>query len=116
MNRYYFTLTKGKRPHHKCDNDIGVYGIYIDDELVYIGGTGRGFLSRYSTHKSNIKTKNRILYNKMHKALKENKDVYLKPLVICSDKNELSLLEQKYIEKYQPIYNLQGTTMKYRGI
>lgn len=116
MNKYYFSLNSRKRPHYDCDNKIGIYGIFIENQLVYIGKTKNSFLTRYSTHKSNIKIKKRKLYNKMYEALKANKEVYLLPLRFCSQEDNINQIEKNYIEKYKPILNQEGVTFKYRGI
>lgn len=114
MIKYNFYLNKRKRPHHKTDNLIGLYGIYIDDELVYIGKTSNSFLSRYSVHKSNLKIKKRKMYSIMYQALEDGKEVYLSPLIICDNVIKLNELEKSYIEKYQPRLNIEGIAFKYR--
>lgn len=48
-------------------NHYGVYGIYFNKKLVYIGKTSRNFYQRFSEHKGNMKYQGGKLYEEMRK-------------------------------------------------
>lgn len=43
----------------------GIYGIWFDNELVYIGKTRTSFQKRFSSHKSGMKYQGDYLYQQM---------------------------------------------------
>lgn len=100
----------------------GIYGIYKDDKLVYIGYTSRDFQDRFKEHRNIIygkeeAPKNMKLYSIIHKG--ENlcmKELICKNDVKCEDLTErdLKAMELALITLYQPEGNLQGVTMNYK--
>lgn len=67
----------------------GIYGIYIDDELVYIGMTLRNFEQRFNEHKSrmnNPKYKGQpLLYDTLRRAKVTGHHISARPLIDLSD-------------------------------
>ncbi len=124
MNTGY-ALVKQKReeimeeiPQHirnKFFGKAGVYGIYIEGQLVYVGET-INLLRRWIDHKFNT------LYNFKQPAYQEEKykvlrEAYAAGLVIScnvlefceNDKKILRAREAAYIKKYNPILNIINT-------
>ena len=57
----------------------GVYGIYINDELLYIGSTMRNFKTRFEEHINNINSRNNSLY--VYSLIKDNDEIKFKVLI-----------------------------------
>lgn len=100
-------------------NMAGIYGIYIDDELVYVGSTAN-FFKRAEYHQECIT--NRIItkkYTEFRKALAAGKKVVMRPLLdlyecslsykTCITRNELECMELAYITAMRPRLNTAGT-------
>lgn len=92
-------------------NTAGVYAIYIEDELVYVGESS-SLLNRWIAHKLNT------LYDFGQKDYKEDKykifreaynlglKVHCQPLEICeNDKYILRNKENEWIQKLNPLLN-----------
>lgn len=98
----------------------GVYGIYQDKELIYIGMTMREFEIRWREHLENIKLKRNELY--FEKYMDINKEIEFEKMVdICqiqTDKiitrEDVKSMELALIQVFQPKGNLEGRTMPYR--
>lgn len=97
----------------------GVYGIYIEDNLVYIGSTYNSFKNRFIEHKKNIKGESaQYIHKQIKKALNNNEKVEFKPMVIIEDlemlhkrtinEKELKCMELALITAIQPKYNIAG--------
>ena len=101
------------------ENKRGVYGIFIDNKLVYIGSTYISFKKRFLAHKNSI-NEDELLYRELKKAIKENKKVRFLPLVIIEEldmknkrtinEKELRCMELALITTFQPCYNILGVT------
>lgn len=108
------------------DDKTGIYGIYIDNQLIYIGKTITSFKIRFKQHFNNIQDeynhKERV-YDIIRKAKKENKKIELKPILILEDlklknKNtinnkELQCMEMALIATLKPIGNIEGVYAPY---
>ena len=62
----------------------GVYGIYFNKKLVYIGKTSRYFYQRFSEHKSYMKYQGGKLYEEMRKFKDKNVNNKINYLLIVS--------------------------------
>lgn len=99
----------------------GVYGIYQNNELIYIGMTMRNFEDRWSEHLKNIKEKNKKLY--FEQFIDIEKDIQFKRLIdICQLKTnkeitrrDIESMELALISLYKPIGNLaDGKRYEYK--
>lgn len=93
----------------------GIYGIYINDELVYIGKTENDFSKRFSNYKSEMKKKpNRKIIQMLVDAEKGEKKIEFRQIIssknLLMDNKELAHLEKELIELYQPIGNELGVS------
>lgn len=102
----------------------GVYGIYIEDNLVYIGSTCNSFKNRFIAHKQGIKGEpTQYIHKQIKKALNNNEKVEFKPIVIIEDlemlhkrtinEKELKCMELALITAIQPKYNIAGRTQPF---
>jgi hypothetical protein len=115
-----------KKQQKKANADRGIYGIYCDDQLVYIGKTDVDFKTRFSHHKDCIINKKPEQY--LHRYLimmKENHPdvkITLKPLVNIKDLNtdgkignrEIEAMELALITIHQPCCNIEGIKKPYK--
>ena len=109
--KYGVSMKKLLEPY----NIMGIYGIYIDKELIYIGQS-KNIGERWETHKHYIlkNEKKRKKYNNdylpiyvaLRKAYSEKKNIYFGILKVVYDKNSLLYEENKYINKFKPCYNI----------
>ena len=99
----------------------GIYGIYIDEELVYIGKTTTSFKTRFNSHKSNLFTSDTYLYRTLRVAKSLGATIELVPLIVVENlkidkplKNrDINMMELALIELYQPKCNIQGRLSLY---
>ncbi len=83
-----------------------VYGLFSEGEVFYIGKTTDDRLAlRLSEHKSHalkpkVKDKNRKIYNKICKLIREQKDITIRPLFITDNENEQNAKEIELIALY----------------
>ena len=104
------------------NNQSGVYGIYIDNELVYIGETCRSFKERFSQHKYNLETSDLYLYRLLRKAKEEGKKITLQPLIIREElfvkgeikDRDIKAMELGLINLYKPKCNIEGKLKLYQ--
>ena len=101
----------------------GIDGIYVNDELVYIGKTLNSFAKRFDNH--NYYMRHSDKGSKMYKDLSLLKaagnHIYMKPLVILEElkinrpltDSELKAIELSFIYAFRPKYNEEGLTRKY---
>ena len=106
-------------------NEQGVYGIYIDSQLIYIGKTNTSFATRFKQHASNCKYeyKDNGLYRLINGAKQQGRTVEMKPLIILNDLNinknikitdrDLCFMELALIDLYKPIGNVKGRIKPY---
>ena len=89
------------------ENGIGVYGIYLEGNLVYVGKSSN-LRQRFIQHESHIKTQKSSskMYKQLHWFYLHNYNIEIKVLEKCSIKPKiLDDLETKYIQSLKPIYN-----------
>ena len=89
------------------ENGIGVYGIYLENNLVYIGKSSN-LRQRFIQHESCIKTKKASskMYEQLHWFYSRNYNIEIKILEkCCINPKVLDDLETKYIHSLKPIYN-----------
>lgn len=84
-----------------------IYGIYLKDNLVYIGQTRSRFSLRISKYKSDAKLKRNTSMLIIRSIIKHGFDKFeFRILDTTNDLNKLNELEIFYIEKHKPRYNL----------
>lgn len=101
----------------ELDNRYGIYGIYIEDSLVYIGKTEVSFRQRFNQYKTEMKNPQRKIAFELNKAKMLNKKIELKPLITNIDfdlnKKEIEKIEYSLIKVLQPVYNVEGVILEY---
>lgn len=102
----------------------GIYGIYCDGELVYIGMTEQSFMKRYESYLEDLKdiTKYRPVISFIRQN-RETHNIEFKPLVNVMElklvnKNEvktrdIQMMELTLISLYKPVLNIQGVITNY---
>lgn len=117
---------KEKKQQKKDNADRGIYGIYCDDKLIYIGKTDVDFKTRFNHHKECVNNKKPVQY--LHKyliAMKEkhpDMQISLQPLINIKDLNtegkignrEIESMELALITLYKPICNIEGIKQPYK--
>lgn len=115
--KYLETKQKKKENVISC----GIYGIYQNNELIYIGMTMRNFEDRWNEHLKNIREKNNELYFEQFMDIKKN--IRFEKLIdICKLKTnkeitrrDVESMELALINVYQPKGNLaNGTKYEYK--
>ena len=101
----------------------GIYGIYVDDKLVYIGQTMDNFKARFQGHKTNLKNSDKYLYRYLRVAKEGGAEIALRPLIMIETLNispgisirerDLKMMELALIDLYKPVCNLQGRVQPY---
>ena len=101
----------------------GIYGIYVNYELVYIDKTMKGFGERFNNHKYYIKhpDKGGPMYKDLSLLKEAGNHIYMKPLVIIEElktnrrltDSEVKAIELSFIYTFKPKYNEEGLTRKY---
>ena len=104
----------------KMEHAYGIYGIWIENELVYIGKTKCTFYKRFQQHSSAVRCQGGTLYDGMRKAKKEGKKVEARP-ILSFEKNiedfsdrDLSCMEYALIRVFQPKFNREGIIKGFR--
>lgn len=98
----------------------GIYGIYENDELVYIGMTMRNFQTRWNEHLENIKeqTYELPLYHLINPDNKITFKILLNKKYMFSNseitRRDLEAMEFALIQEHQPKYNFAGRNQPYR--
>ena len=110
-------------------NCTGIYGIYIENELVYIGKTTQSFQKRFNQHKRLIdfpedSETQYDMYYELALARAQGKNVQLRPIIIAEyipyeslynlTNRDLESMEFALIWCYQPRYNKCGRKKPYR--
>lgn len=101
----------------------GVYGIFENEELIYVGETIQSFLDRFRAHAKCVKenSSSNKMYNYICKNFEENK-FYMRPLVEIDSRikldNNLSLrdiqaIEFGFITCFRPKFNIMGISKNY---
>lgn len=114
-----------KRQHEEYG--YGIYGIYIENELVYIGKTIVNFNERFNQHKlaMNDISNNLPIYKELRMAKQMNKNIYLRPLIDLSElkvehhnyefsNKEIECMEMALIIILKPKCNVEGVYKLYR--
>ena len=121
-----------------CDvyNDKGIYGIYSNDELLYIGKTNRSFKDRYLEHMKKLSSYicgNDIggqytLYERLYQEKRKGNNVHLEPIIRVSKLNiqddshrcrsyisnrDIECMELALIMTLKPVLNVEGRTKPY---
>lgn len=110
-------LTKKKdNPLFKKYNVSGIYGIYICDELIYVGSSIH-CMERFLQHKYKtlLKEEDRCkwhkdyipLYQELRMAYKNNKDIYFEVLCIETNKKTLRKVEREFLKRIKPKCNVK---------
>lgn len=119
---------KGKNDNkdEKLANKCGIYGIYIDDKLIYIGKTNKSFKERFQQHKYNMNDTTNLtyLYRLLRSAKQLNKNICLKPIIIVENlkikdnikitERDVKMMELALITIYQPEANIEGRLIPYQ--
>lgn len=96
----------------------GIYGIYIDNELVYIGKTIRNFEERWKEHEACVKDKQIANSNQpyLYEAMRNNKYEFRKLIEFTKEIMydwDLQCMEFALIETHKPKYNYVGVKVPY---
>lgn len=108
--------------------DKGIYGIYVDDELIYVGLTYTCFSKRFQYHSEKLNSKyitsQKALYEYMRQALSEGKKVQMRPIIalqdltmsdhVCLTLHDLEVMEMTTIALYRPKLNVVGLVTNYK--
>ena len=98
----------------------GVYGVYINDELFYIGSTNRSFSVRWAEHETNIALhKNELFW---YSRLFPTDKITFKPLIDITQlkverkltSDEIKAMELALIDYFKPKGNLAGRTVPFK--
>lgn len=92
----------------KYDKKVGVYALYCDDNLVYVGKS-TNLLNRWIAHKCHVmcdesKEYNRPMYQELRRAMNLGHAITANLLEYC-DIDNLETKEDEYIAKYLPALN-----------
>lgn len=109
----------------KNTNEIGIYGIFVDDKIVYIGKTTTSFKKRYQQHLTHVKNNDPTFkYEMLRKYKEEGCHIYLRPLITVEqlsvltnrviDKEVLGWIELSFIIYFKPELNDDGIYHKYK--
>lgn len=107
----------------------GIYGIYVEDELVYIGKTTQTFEKRFLQHKHYVDFPDDSetqydMYYELAVARAQGKNIQLRPLFIIEymqydslyniTNRDLESMEFALIWCYRPKYNICGIKKPYK--
>ena len=112
-------------PEEKKDKSYGIYGMYKNDELIYIGYTMKSFEQRWNQHMVAIKNKALIkqqLY--VYGLIDWGDEIDFKVLIDARaietneplTERDWQSMELALIQMYQPEGNLAGRTYEYKFI
>lgn len=113
-----------KKQMKKVNADRGIYGIYCNNKLIYIGKTDVDFETRFKQHKYAVESgsTSQYLYKYLGKMKRDEGCVItLKPLVNIKDlkvkgtirNRDIEAMELALIQLYQSICNIQGIKQDY---
>ena len=108
-NMYSYLERKGFAEKYE---HAGIYCIYIDDKLVYIGKS-HNMLKRVSQHYVGIKTQSERKYRIIAEAQRKGHSVEFNVLYYAKEQSYQAIAEEigekegEYIRKYKPILNTQ---------
>lgn len=109
-------------PEEKRDKSYGIYGMYRNDELIYIGYTMKSFEKRWNEHMVAIKNKipRQQLY--VYGLIEWGDEIDFKVLIDAQGietnepltERDWQCMELALIQMYQPEGNLAGRTYEYK--
>lgn len=109
---------------NNIENKHGIYGIYVNNILIYIGKTTTSFKARFQQHKyfMNVEKNKDYLYQILKCAKQNNQTITLKPLIVVEDlkvqypikDRDLDAMELALITLYKPQCNIEGRIKNYR--
>lgn len=118
-----FLKLKDKKNQNINENyhKSGIYGIYVNEELVYIGMTTTEFGQRFASHKTKMNNKDGKMYIYLAERKVLGDTISLKPLFIRENAmtkeeitdRDLMAMELCLIEMYQPQFNIEGRFVHY---
>lgn len=98
-------------------NISAIYGIYVNNELVYIGSSVH-CMKRFLQHKYKIFLQEnkrykfqgdyRLLYQELRKDYKNNKIITFDIIQEENNVKKLRLLERKYLQELHPKFNIKS--------
>lgn len=101
----------------------GIYGIYVNETIVYIGKTETSFQTRFTQHKHNTLSIDSPmpLYSYLRQQISQGHSIHLKPLITIEDlqidgkltSRDIKAMELALIDLYKPICNIQGRIAPY---
>lgn len=97
------------------ERNSGIYGIYINNQLVYIGITMRNFEDRWDEHRKGFEIKSNDNYY-LYSSLKPGDVIRFERLLVIEElkvndeitRRDLEAMELALIHIYQPKFNYQG--------
>ena len=113
----------------KINECTGIYGLYLDEELVYIGKTIQGFYTRFKQHRHFIDFQNDSetqydMYYELAAAIAQGRNLQLRPIFIAETAHynslykltnrDLESMEFILIKVLNPKYNVEGKRKPYR--
>lgn len=98
----------------------GVYGVWVNDELFYIGSTNRSFEERFAEHQSNLQNKSREL--NWYSKIKADDKIKYTPIIDITqlkcdrvlDTDDIKTMEYALILTQQPEGNIAGRLTPFR--
>ena len=102
----------------KIENCTGIYGLYLDEELVYIGKTIQGFQTRYRQHKHFVDFPNDSdtqydMYYELAAAVALGRTLQLRPIFIVESARYNSLYNIIELLSSRCVYGLHGETHRH---
>lgn len=100
----------------------GIYGIYSNEELIYIGQTTQSFEKRFQQHKNSTFEDTGKLYHTLREEMYNGKQISYKPILPLDKmkvgkeeitKRDLDLIECAFITAFQPRANTMGMDKEY---
>ena len=105
-------------------NYYGIYGIYADDELIYIGSTIRSFEERFNEHKVNLMNGSKELkvYDLIRQEKLVGKKIELKIILNCANikvdrkltLEDIESMELGFISYFKPRGNMAGIYVPFK--
>lgn len=102
----------------------GVYGIFVGNEIIYVGKTNESFKDRFLGHVASLKKgEDTLLYNRIRRYLKNGAELKFYPIIIVEDlcvegkkkfsKKDIETMELALITALQPECNVEGRLKPY---
>ena len=119
------TIKLAKPLKSKYDQTIGIYGIFVDEKIIYIGKTISGFKKRFQQHKSAMadESNHLLLYQRLRKYKEQGKIIQMRVLIDINDlkiinkkaitRTDIKMMELALISVFQPECNIEGVSASY---